>query len=86
MVTPKAGAMAAPRLVEAHDDMATTQDLGKDTRLTSVVEEEEDDQKEDQSQGLEPGLDQPTVMENDEPQPIVVESFDEPQGRDATAW
>ncbi len=52
----RAGPMAAPHLVEANDDMATAQDLGKDTRLTSVVEDDEDDQ----SQGLEPELDLPT--------------------------
>jgi hypothetical protein len=67
----RAGAMTASRLVEAHDDTATARDLGKDTRLTCVVKDDEDDQKDDQSQGLEPGLYQPTTGENDEPQPIV---------------
>ena len=35
--------MSAPRLVEASDDMATAQDRSKDSRLTSVVEDDEDD-------------------------------------------
>ncbi len=64
--------MAALRLVEANDDMTTAQVLGKDTRKTSVVEDDEDDQNDDKSPGLEPGLDQPTAVGSYEPQPVVV--------------
>ena len=79
------GVSPPPRFVESSDDMATSQDLGKDSRLTSVVEDDKEDKKMDQSQDLEPGMIQltavePTTVENDEPQPVMVECSDEPQG------
>ena len=37
------GPMTAPRAMEAKTDRATAQDLSRDTTLTSVVEEEDDD-------------------------------------------
>ena len=37
------GPMTAPRAMEAKTDMATAQDLSRDTTLTSVVEEDDDD-------------------------------------------
>ena len=37
------GPMTAPRAMEAKTDMVTAQDLSRDTTLTSVVEEDDDD-------------------------------------------
>ena len=76
----RTGVSPTPRFVESSDDMATSQDMGKDSRMTSVVEDDEEEEKVDQSQDLEPGLDQPTAVENDEPQPVEAGGSDEQKG------
>jgi hypothetical protein len=38
----KSGPLTAPRMVESKTDMATAQDLSRDTTLTSIVEEDDD--------------------------------------------
>ena len=46
------GPMTAPRAMEAKTDMATAQDLSRDTTLTSVVEEDDDDLIEIEQKGV----------------------------------
>ncbi len=76
----RTGVSPAPRFVESSDDMATSQDMGRDSRMTSVVEDDEEKEKVDQSQDLEPGLGQPAAVEDDEPQPVEAGSSDDQKG------
>ena len=58
----------APRLVEAQDQMATAQDLSRNTSLTSIVEDDVDDVKIDDPQSPEPEEDRQIEGDSSEPQ------------------
>ena len=54
----QSGPLTAPRMVESKTDMATAQDLSRDTTLTSVVEEDDDDLIVIEPTGSDPVVDQ----------------------------
>ena len=71
------GPMTAPRAMEAKTDMATAQDLSRDTTLTSVVEEDDDDLTEIEPTGSSPvGIQ--SVGDSVEPGGVVTPELPEP--------
>ena len=71
------GPMTAPRMVESKSDMATAQDLSRDTTLTSVVEEDDDDLIVIEPTGSDPVVDQ-SVGDSVEPGGVVTPVLPEP--------
>ena len=85
----RTGVSPTPRFVESSGAMATAQDMGRDSRMTSVVEDDEDENKADladqppssehgdRSLDFEPGSDGPATVQNDDPQPVEARCLDE---------